>query len=354
MDFFDRQRRLKGFGDQGQSMLAKASVLIAGVGGLGCPVALYLAAAGVGELILADGDVVDASNLHRQVLFGVQDMGKNKAVAAAAKLQTMYPSLRINAIDQNLDTLIIKEHIGNVRVVVDASDRFEIRYVLNDCCYLANVPLVQGAVSGYEGTCSVFHYPTVSEGFDYRHVFPESPRPGEIPTCEEEGVLGVLPGVIGTMMAGEVIKIISGVGEVLSGKMLHYDLRSQQTYHIRLSRQRVKHPASWEDILPQPAVCRQLQSESEIGESERVFIDVRDPGEIDDDQPLKGLNIPLSSLINRRHEWECFPRLTVYCQSGVRSELAVRKMKELRPDLDIVQLEGGVNSLLKDGRNENN
>ena len=342
MDFFDRQRRLKGFGSNGQDLLAGATVLIAGMGGLGCPVALYLAASGVRQLILADGDVVDPSNLHRQILFGVQDIGKNKASTAAARLQMMYPYVRVLSVEQHLKSANLRDIIHHANIVIDATDRFDTRYLLNDACYLSGVPLVQGAVSAYEGTCSVFHYPSSEQGFDYRHAFPSPPLAGEIPSCEEEGVLGVLPGVIGTLMATEAIKILSGVGEVLSGKILHYDLRTQQTYHIQLVRSAVQHPASWEELINREANDQLTRNATEATENGRVFIDVREPGEIKSEDRLKGINIPLSSLITRRREWECFPRLIVYCQTGVRSEMAVRKMKALRPDLDIVQLNGGL------------
>lgn len=346
MNLFERQQRLKGFGEEGQERLSRATVLIAGLGGLGCPVALYLAAAGIGGLVLADGDVVDASNLHRQILFGVNDIGKNKAITAAEKLSQRYPALQIRPVSRYLAPEGLEELLQPVDLLVDATDQFPVRYLLNDACRLAGKPLVQGTVSGYEGTCSVYHYPDSSLGFDYRHAYPRMPEPGEIPTCSEEGVLGVLPGIIGTMMAGEVIKIIARTGIVLSGKLLHYDLRSSSVYTVTLEKSSLKLPDSWRELAAfhgaAKAAATMACPPAVSHGNGSCYIDVREPHEIMPDDPIRGVNIPLAELDARQEEWATFSCITVYCQTGIRSRQAVRKIKSMRPDITVHHLEGGI------------
>lgn len=345
MDFFDRQRRLNGFGASGQEKLGQSTVLIAGTGGLGCPVALYLAAAGTGKIILVDGDTVDPSNLHRQILFGVEDIGRKKASTAAGHLQKMYPHLVVQSADSWITPGLLKDLIMEVDVIVDATDNFDTRFLLNDFARIYRKPLVHGAVLGFEGLFSVFQYPDPERGFDYRHLVSEKPPAGEIPACGEDGVLGVLPGIIGTHMAAEAIKIVTGTGEVISGIVSHFDLRSQRWYNISLQKNaRIKLAETEADLVAgnDRSDCDSGQKWQLQGE---LLVDVREPGEICADDPVTGLNIPLADIRSRRAEWENYTQIVVFCQSGSRSKRAMQTMQQIAPGIKISHLEGGIEKL---------
>ena len=213
MDRFERQVILPGFGPEGQAKLKHASVLVIGAGGLGCPALLYLAAAGVGRICVVDGDVVALSNLNRQVLFGQQDLGKNKAEAAVRYFQEKYNDIQWKAIPEFISVENAQELIIHYDVVVDGSDNFPTRYLVNDACVLLKKPLVFGAIYQYEGQVSVFNQGPGS--CNYRDMYPQPPAANEIPNCAETGVLGVVPGIIGSLMALEVIKVLTGLGKPL-------------------------------------------------------------------------------------------------------------------------------------------
>ena len=350
MDFFDRQRRLKGFGAEKQGLLAKATVLIAGMGGLGCPAALYLAAAGVGKMILIDDDTVHPTNLHRQILFGVDDIGQPKAAVAAARLSAMYPECKVLHYVSRADLPTLQPLMNTVDVLIDATDNFSARYLLNDVCGVTNVPLVHGSVLGYEGQFTVFHYPDTSNGFDYRHLVPVRPGANEIPSCGEEGVLGVLPGIIGTMMAAETIKIITNLGEVMSGKVKHFDLRTQQWYEIKLRHEELMGlPGNWEEIHQEDAMV-DCNAEIENLTAGQLLIDVREPGEICNDDPLKGINIPLGSLRQNAALWSGYSSIVLFCQSGNRSRKAIDIIRSISPLIQVSHIEGGIDQLTEINR----
>ncbi len=229
---YQRHLSLAGFGPTAQAKLQSSRVLVIGAGGLGCPILLYLAAAGVGRLTIIDADTVDVSNLQRQVLFTTAEAGQPKALAAAARLRALNPCIaivphvarltRANALD------LIRAH----DVVVDGSDNFATRYLVNDACVLAGRPLIYGAIQGYEGQASVFNY---RNGPTYRCLFPEPPAAGTVPNCSEAGVLGVLPGLIGTVQATETIKVITGIGEPLSGRLLLWNSLTMTSRTLRFA-----------------------------------------------------------------------------------------------------------------------
>ncbi len=343
MDFFERQRRLKGFGDSSQRKLEEASVLIAGVGGLGCPVALYLAAAGVGEMILVDGDRVSASNLHRQVLFGVSDIGAFKAETAASKLSSLYPATDIKFSNAWISKENLTEWINDADIVVDATDNFSARYLLNDGGRIFNKPVVHGSVLGFEGMLTVFHFPDHLTGFDLRHFMPVPPAPDEVPACNEEGVIGVLPGIIGTLMAAEAIKVLTGTGTVVSGVVKHFDLLTQQWYDVNFSRNdNVKLTMDWNDLETVHSDAGPCTMNARTGYLDAFLIDVREPGEVMDDDPVKGLNIPLGELKSRQEEWKDLPAICFFCQSGTRSKKAMSIVNELYPEIQVTHLEGGI------------
>lgn len=226
---YARHHALAGFGPAGQEKLRRGTVLVIGAGGLGCPALLYLAAAGVGRLIVVDPDRVELSNLQRQVLFSEAEVGEFKAVAAARRLAALNPSIAIEPRVGRFSRANALDLVGAADVVVDGSDNFATRYLANDACVLANKPLVYGAVQGFLGQVSVFNW---KGGPTYRCLFPEPPDPGSTPNCAEAGVLGVLPGLVGTAQACEAIKLLAGIGEPLSGRLLLWDALAMTTQTV--------------------------------------------------------------------------------------------------------------------------
>lgn len=229
---YQRHLSLSGFGPESQAKLQEARVLVIGTGGLGCPILLYLAAAGVGRLTIIDADTVDVSNLQRQVLFTTEDAGKPKAEAAARRLSALNPCITITPVVARLTRSNAIKLISAHDVVVDGSDNFATRYLVNDACVLAGKPLIYGAIQGFEGQASVFNY---KNGPTYRCLFPEPPAAGTVPNCSEAGVLGVLPGLIGTVQATETIKVITGIGEPLSGRLLLWNSLTMTSRVLRFS-----------------------------------------------------------------------------------------------------------------------
>ena len=233
MNRYNRHIILSEIGQKGQDKLSKAKVLVVGAGGLGCPILQYLAAAGVGTIGIVDFDVVEVSNLQRQILFGSSSLGQNKAAAAKERLSDLNNSITINAYPEKLTFQNAIELFNQYDIIVDGTDNFETRYLINDACILTNKPLVFGAIYKFQGQVSVFNY---NNGPTYRCAFPNKPKKDTVPNCSEVGVLGVLPGIIGTMQANEVLKIILGIGNVLSGKLLCYDALSAQSTILTVKR----------------------------------------------------------------------------------------------------------------------
>ena len=230
---YQRHLSLAGFGPQAQERLKAGSVLVVGAGGLGCPALLYLAAAGVGRIVIVDPDSVDASNLQRQVLYAAADQGRGKAEAAAGRLAALNPLIRVEALPVRLDRSNAIALVGSCDVVVDGSDNFETRYLVNDACVIAGRPFVYGAIQGFEGQVSVFNW---RGGPTYRCLFPEPPPPGMAPNCAEAGVLGAVTGLVGAAQACEAIKLLTGVGEPLSGRLLVWNTLSMTSTVLALAR----------------------------------------------------------------------------------------------------------------------
>lgn len=315
---------------------------------MGCPALTYLAAAGVGTLGIVDFDRVEASNLHRQVLFTVADIGRPKAEAAAERLHGLNPYIEIITHDEGLNRENALAIIKQYDIVVDGSDNFPTRYLVNDACVLLNKTLVFGSIYKFEGQVSVFNY---QNGPTYRCLYPIPPSAGEVPNCAEIGVLGVLPGIIGSLLAMETLKIITGLGEVLSGRLLVYDaLRTTfQTYNF------AARPESRNitDLLPDYgetcAVATEGFEEIDFQELERVMqelippllIDVREPHEYLEFN-LGGVNWPLKTL--PQHITDLLPRTSVVlcCQSGVRSRKAYEMLIRELPNHRFRHLRGGI------------
>lgn len=234
---YQRQIILEGFGNEAQQKLSKARVLVIGAGGLGCPVLQYLAAAGVGCLGIADDDVVDISNLPRQILYGQADVGKKKVEVIAERIMAMNHLVQIITYPIRFKQTDCITHFPSYDVIVDATDNFPSRYLLNDGCVLLDKPMVYGAVSRFEGQVAVCNVPKNGGSLNYRDIFPEMPSADSVLNCGEAGVLGVLPGIIGLMQATEVIKLITGIGEVLSDQLLTFNALSMEMIKIKRTKQ---------------------------------------------------------------------------------------------------------------------
>lgn len=355
---YQRQMLLKDFGDAGQEKLYKAKVLVIGAGGLGCPVLQYLAAAGVGTLGIVDHDVVELSNLHRQILYTVADVGRLKADCAAERLGQLNPDINIISYPLQLSNQNAALILSKYDVIIDGSDNFQTRYMVNDACVLLNLPLIYGALSESEGQVAIFNV-SGADGVqvNYRDVFPNPPQPGEVLNCSEAGVLGVLPGIIGTMQASEAIKLISGVGEPLINQMLIYNSYTNQTYKINLtaSAETASGPSDLDAFLEMDYnwFCGINSSETEVMEispgefreavleDDYTVIDVREPGELPLVSDFEHIHIPLS-VIRKEIPGIDGDKVILFCHSGVRSIIAGELLMAAYPGKEFYSLKGGV------------
>src|SRR5215204_3223319 len=289
---YHRQIILPEFGEEGQQKLLKARVLVIGAGGLGCPALQYLAAAGVGTLGIVDDDVVALNNLHRQVLYSVNDIGLSKAKRAAHILQQLNPDIKIISYNQRLATQNALTLIDDYDIIIDGTDNFSTRYMINDACVLLNKPLVYGAISQFEGQVSVFKNKN-ENNVNYRDIFPDPPKDGEVLNCAEAGVLGILPGIIGTMMANETIKLITGIGEALIDQLFTYNALNNQVYILNLSARKETRSlipmdekeflkTDYEWLCASPAQETEINSETfnTMVKGHVDVVDVREPHEI--------------------------------------------------------------------------
>lgn len=243
---YSRHYSLDEVGPEGQLNIANAKVLVIGAGGLGCPVLQYLTSAGVGTIGIVDGDFVSLSNLQRQILFNTSDIGELKVKCAVDKLQAINPEITFNQIPNLVTSLNAFELIADYDIVVDCTDQIHMRYLLSDVCAILSKPLVFGAIHKFEGQVSVFNY---QDGPNYRDLYPNPPSPESVPNCNDVGVLGVLPGIIGVAQANEVLKIIVGYGEVLSGKLWMFNAKNNSSYTVSFSkREKNSVPQTKEEI----------------------------------------------------------------------------------------------------------
>lgn len=338
-DRYQRQIILPEFGTEGQRKLMNAKILVIGAGGLGCPALQYLAAAGVGTLGIVDDDVVALHNLHRQVLYSVNDIGLSKAGTAARILKQLNPEIKISSYNERLANANALDILNDYDLIIDGTDNFSTRYMINDACVLLNKPLVYGAISQFEGQVAVFNYTTNENepAVNYRDIFPHPPKEDEVLNCAEAGVLGVLPGIIGTMMASEAIKYFTGIGELLAGQLLSFNALNNQVYLLTLSasdESRSLIPKDEEKFLKTDYVwlCSSSQPDSEIDSDEfsavldngnTDIIDVREPGETPEVTEFATIRIPLSQLNSKTNLIQS-ETAVLFCQSGKRSLQAVR------------------------------
>ncbi|GGG74890.1 molybdenum cofactor biosynthesis protein MoeB [Parapedobacter pyrenivorans] len=359
-DRYSKHYRLSGFGEAGQTRLQRSSVLIIGVGGLGCPALQYLVAAGVGKIGIIDHDRIELSNLQRQVLFGTAEIGLSKTEVAAAKLRMLNPEIEIQEHVLYLSTENAIELIEGYDVVLDCTDNFATRYLLSDCCMLLDKPLVFGAIYRYEGQLAVFN---VADGggvkTTYRHLFPLPPGPLDAPDCNEVGVLGVLPGIIGTMQATEAIKLLVGVGQPLCNKLMTISLLDNRSMVLDIP-PTLPEEASFPTSLSafeafdygyhcgiKGPVVRGISPREfmEIYRDEDVLIvDVRNADELPE-LSFNHVNIPVAELSDNLGKMDR-KQLLLVCQSGKRSLIAGQFLKEkIGSHQKLSHLEGGITAL---------
>jgi sulfur-carrier protein adenylyltransferase/sulfurtransferase len=334
-------------GVEGQRKLKAARVLCVGAGGLGAPAAMYLAAAGVGTLGLVDFDVVDASNLHRQIIYGTPDVGKPKLEAARARIAAMNEGVKVVLHELALTSKNALDVLKDYDVILDGTDNFQTRYLVNDACVLLGKPNAYGSIFRFDGQASVF---AVKGGPCYRCLYPEPPPPGLVPSCAEGGVLGVLPGVIGIIQATEAIKLILGAGQPLVGRLLLYDALQMRFRELKLRRDPEcpicgDHPTihalidydQFCGVVPthtQPTAggvpevtVEELKAKLDRGEDVHV-LDVREPNEYQICRIAGSTLIPLGELSNRTAELDRDRELIVHCKMGGRSAKAVALLQE--------------------------
>ena len=351
---YSRHMIMPEVGAEGQKRLNEARVLCVGAGGLGSPAALYLAAAGVGKLGLVDFDDVDLSNLQRQILHGTKDIGRKKLDSARDRLCDVNPTIKIETHECRFTSANALEIVSGYDVVVDGSDNFPTRYLSNDVCVFAKKPNVYGSVFRFDGQTTVFA-PHLG-GPCYRCLFPEPPAPGSVPNCAQAGVLGVLPGIIGTIQANEAIKLILGVGDPLVGRLLYFDALKMKFREFNLRRdsqcpvcgdsRTITQPIDYEQFcgvstsaIPTVSV-RELKQKLDTRENFQL-VDVREPFEHEIASINTAKLIPLGELPDRLNELDR-PRLTiVHCHSGQRSAQAVRLLREAGFE-NVFNLEGGI------------
>ncbi len=333
-------------GMEGQLKLKQAKVLCVGTGGLGAPLGLYLAAAGVGRLGLIDFDVVDFTNLQRQVIFGTSDVGKPKIEAAAARLRNMNPTIQIDTYETQLTSENALDILRPYDIIVDGTDNFPTRYLVNDACVLLGKPNVYGSIFRFEGQATIFGYPG---GPCYRCLYSEPPPPGLVPSCAEGGVLGVLPGIVGSIQAMETIKLILGKGETLVGRLLQFDALAMRFREFKLrkdpacpicSEHRTIHKlidyAEFCGIrgeeAPAPAASvpeitpRELKARLDRGD-ELYILDVREPHEYQICN-IGGHLIPLGEIPKRVNELDSSREIVAHCRSGKRSAEAAEFLRK--------------------------
>lgn len=353
---YARHGILPGFGMAAQHHLKTGSVLVIGAGGLGAPILQYLTAAGLGRIGIIDPDRVGLSNLQRQVLFNSSDIGRPKVEVAAERLSSLNPNVQLDLYPFALSTENALDILAGYDVIADGSDNFPTRYLVNDACVLLGKPLVYGAVFRSEGQLSVFNLTGADgrRGLNYRNLYPQPPEAGTVPSCAEGGVLGVLPGIIGSMQANEVIKILTGVGEPLSGKLLLFDAHNGQSRLIRLP---VQEPFPVEHLEDYVAACGDpSESTAEITpfelwkwkESNIPFflLDVREPWEYEE-YNLGGHLFPLTQLPAQTALLPSGLPIVVVCQSGARSAQAANLLRAHFGFREVFNLKGGVQACIQ-------
>lgn len=362
---YSRHLTIPEFGMEGQKKLKAAKVLAVGTGGLGAPMLQYLAAAGVGTIGIVDFDKVEASNLHRQVLFGVSDIGRSKVEVTKERLLEINPHITVHTYETQLTSENALDILKGYDIVADGTDNFPTRYLINDASVMLDIPNVHGSIFQFEGQISVFNYVDEegNRGPNYRDLFPEPPPPGLVPSCAEAGVLGVLPGIIGCLQASEVIKLITGIGDSLAGKLFLFDALSFKNRTVKVTKN-AENPLTGEnptitELIDYQAFCgipNQAQEETEqdvpevtvqeykewLTRGEDVqLIDVREPHEYEIAE-IGGELMPLNTVLNNADEISRDKKVVVHCRSGKRSAKAIRQLRDKYGFKNLYNLKGGI------------
>lgn len=364
---YSRHLSIPEFGMEGQKKLKSAKVLAVGTGGLGAPMLQYLAAAGVGTIGIVDFDTVEASNLHRQVLFGASDVGRSKVEVTKERLLANNPYININVHEVRLTSENALDIIKDYDVVADGTDNFPTRYLINDACVMLDKPNVHGSIFQFEGQISVFNYED-EEGYrgpNYRDLFPEPPPPGLVPSCAEAGVLGVLPGIIGSLQASEVIKIITGIGDPLAGQLFLFDAQNFSTRKVKITKNEdnplTGNNPSITELIDYEAFCgipsngeAEEKEESDVPEvsvkeyknwldsnEDIQLIDVREPYEAEIAE-IGGQLIPLKTVLDNADNISRDKKVVVHCRSGARSADAIKQLQEKYGFENLYNLKGGI------------
>lgn len=350
-EIYSRHLLLDEIGIEGQMKLKNARVLVVGAGGLGCPVLQYLTAAGVGTIGIVDHDIVDKSNLQRQILYGHSSIAKSKVDEAKKRLNDLNPLIQIDGFNTALNSENILQLIDNYDIVVDCTDNYESRYLINDACVLQHKILVYGAIHKFEGQVSVFNF---NDGPTYRCLYPEFPKQESIANCSEVGVIGVLPGIIGAFQANEVIKIITEIGQSLSGKVLLFSALSSQTTTISISKTTSDF---YKELLANGVLnaniyqmnCGPVQ-EVEIAledflKSKNDYQQIIDVREYNEYPLLEGLAtnvIPVGEIHERYNEIDPTKKTILFCKRGIRSRAAMIFLQENHGFKNIHNLSTGI------------
>lgn len=367
---YNRHIIIPGFGLEAQQKLKQARVLVVGSGGLGSPLLLYLAAAGVGTIGIVDFDVVDDSNLQRQVLFGMNEVGHPKVEAAKRRLQSLNPHINIVLYNTQLTSHNAMDIVKEYDVVADGTDNFPTRYLVNDACVFLGKTNVYASIFQFEGQVAVFNlqHSNGERGPNYRDLYPVPPPPGLVPSCAEGGVLGVLPGIIGSMQAAEVIKVITGVGEPLSGRFFTYDALSFETRTFNIKK-RADNPVSGENptihtLIDYEIFCgvRAVEKpvkeitpkelyEWEVSGTQFQLIDVREPEEYETVNIGAEL-VPLATVSGYANHISLDLPVVIHCKGGTRSAKAIRELEEKFGFTNLYNLKGGILAYIDEVRPE--
>lgn len=354
LQHYQRQMLLPGIGASGQALLKKARVIVVGAGGLGCPVISYLAAGGIGTLKIVDYDRVERSNLHRQPLYGVESIGRAKSDEARRAAECLNPGIKVQSIERRIEESNVRELLSDIDIVVDGSDNFAAKYLLNDACVELDKPLVSAAIFCFEGQLSVFNAPLTAggRGPSYRCLYPEPPPAGLVPSCAEAGVLGVLPGIIGSLQALEVLKLILGIGDSLVGRLLIFDALRNSFSEVSFNRNaqmaqdtKIQCAEYYRELSPRCDAIPSLNAKElrlKLARHEDlVLIDVREPYE-KAEFDIGGTLIPLGSLVAQAH---LIPRdrpVVIYCKGGARSRQGISQLQRELGYNNLWNLDGGM------------
>lgn len=337
---YSRHFSLPQIGLEGQAKLKAASVLVIGAGGLGSPISIYLAAAGVGHIGIVEFDTIELSNLQRQVLFTTAEVGQSKLAMAQKRLQALNPHIEVTPYDEPLSAANAENIFADYDLVIDGTDNFPTRYLVNDVCAFQGIPNVYGSIYQFDGQISLFH---AAEGPCYRCIYPEPPPPGLVPSCAEGGVLGVLPGIVGSLQAAEAIKWITGAGESLLGRLILFDALTMSFKTVKLQKDpncpvcsenpTITRPidyegfcglSSTEEQVTTPGLTVQEVKEKLDRGGDVIVLDVREDWERDIAHLEGALPIPVNEIPNRLQELDPTKEIVVYCHTGQRSDTVAK------------------------------